>query len=131
VPTAPEAHRSFHLPEAFRSADAWLGMAAWPGLEVVGHSTPRTGDAGMPPRRGPSIADAFDLLDAAEMFSVILPENERSQGVARRLGLALVDERVLATFQSRPMASGGSDGTNGRGSTGEPGAEGGDRCQRR
>ena len=46
------------------------------------------------------------MLD--EVFSVILPENERSQAVARRLGLTFLDQRVLSGFPGRPTASGGS-----------------------
>ena len=45
-----------------------------------------------------SIAYAFEVIGVDEVFSVILPENERSQAVARRLGLTLVDERVLSSF---------------------------------
>ena len=45
-----------------------------------------------------SVAYAFDDIEADEVFSIILPENERSQAVARRVGLSLVDVRVLSSF---------------------------------
>jgi RimJ/RimL family protein N-acetyltransferase len=41
-------------------------------------------------------------MGLSEVFSVILPENIRSEAVARRLGLSLVDQRVLSSFPSEP-----------------------------
>jgi len=74
-------------------------VADWPGLEVgwalrsvhwgKGYATEAA-------RR--SVAYAFDDIEADEVFSIILPENERSQAVARRVGLSLVDVRVLSSF---------------------------------
>ena len=49
-----------------------------------------------------SIAYAFEELDAEQVFSVILPDNERSAAVARRLGFRLVEERILSTFPDSP-----------------------------
>jgi RimJ/RimL family protein N-acetyltransferase len=45
-----------------------------------------------------SLAYAFEVMRVDEVFSVILPENLRSQAVARRLGLTLLEERILSTF---------------------------------
>jgi RimJ/RimL family protein N-acetyltransferase len=48
------------------------------------------------------MAYAFEVMGVDAVFSVILPENDRSQAVARRLGLVLVEERVLSSFPSAP-----------------------------
>ncbi len=135
----PEVRRSFHLPDTFSRADAWLAMAAWrgqwelrgsgqwaledradgqfvgraglhrpesvdwPGLEVGWSLHPARWGRGYASEAGDrSISYAFDVLDVDEVFSVILPENHRSEAVARRLGLSLVDERVLSTFSESP-----------------------------
>jgi RimJ/RimL family protein N-acetyltransferase len=45
-----------------------------------------------------SVSYAFEVLAVDEVFSVILPDNVRSQGVAARLGFTLLEERVLSTF---------------------------------
>jgi RimJ/RimL family protein N-acetyltransferase len=71
----------------------------WPGLEV-GWALRRAwwgkGYATEAGRR--SLAYAFEVIGADEVFSVIRPENRRSQAVARRLGLRLVGEQVLSSF---------------------------------
>lgn len=45
---------------------------------------------------------AFDTLGCDEVWSFILPENDRSQAVATRLGLAFVELRTLYFFPSQP-----------------------------
>lgn len=71
----------------------------WPGVEVGWMVHPDKWGRGYATEAGArSIAYGFDELGLQEVFSVILPENTRSQGVARRLGLRLHEERVLSTF---------------------------------
>jgi len=74
----------------------------WPGLEVGWALHPTRWGLGYASEAGArSVAYAFEELGADEVFSVILPENERSAAVACRLGLSLVDERVLRHFPGR------------------------------
>lgn len=75
----------------------------WPGLEVgwVVHPS-RWGRGYATEAGGRSISYAFEELGAERLFSVILPENERSSSVARRLGFRLVEERVLSTYPDAP-----------------------------
>ncbi len=137
--TAPDVHRSLHLPATYSRRDAWMGMAQWrgqwelrgsgqwaveerssgrfvgraglhrpevpdwPGLEVGWTFHPTYWGKGYATETGASaIAYAFEVIGSAEVFSIILPENERSQAVARRLGLTLVEERVLSSFPESP-----------------------------
>jgi RimJ/RimL family protein N-acetyltransferase len=94
-----------------RSTGEFVGRAGlhlperddWPGLEVGWVLDPSRWGKGYATEAGAqSIAYAFDELGAAQVFSVILPENERSAAVARRLGFRLVEERVLSTFPHMP-----------------------------
>jgi RimJ/RimL family protein N-acetyltransferase len=69
----------------------------WPGLEVGWALRPAHWGKGYATEAGRrSIAYAFAEIGVDEVFSVIRPENERSEAVARRLGLTLVDRRVLS-----------------------------------
>jgi RimJ/RimL family protein N-acetyltransferase len=75
----------------------------WPGIEVGWVLHPSRWGRGYATEAGRrSIAYAFDELGAERVFSVILPENEPSAAVARRLGFRLVEERVLASFPQAP-----------------------------
>jgi ribosomal-protein-alanine N-acetyltransferase len=75
----------------------------WPGLEVGWSLHPDQWGRGYATEAGArSIAYAFEALAVDEVFSVILPENVRSQAVAGRLGLSLIDERVLSSFPQSP-----------------------------
>ena len=66
----------------------------WPGVEVGWTLRPDCWGRGYATEAGAaSLAYAFGVLGLSEVFSVILPENARSQAVARRLGLTLVEER--------------------------------------
>ena len=94
-----------------RSSGRFVGRAGlhrpevpdWPGLEVGWTLHPTYWGKGYATEAGASaIAYAFEVIGAAELFSIILPENERSQAVARRLGLTLVEERVLSSFPESP-----------------------------
>ena len=49
-----------------------------------------------------AIRYAFEDLDLDRIYSCILPGNEASQAVARRLGLELLEERTMAFFPSAP-----------------------------
>ena len=94
-----------------RSSGAFVGRAGlhrpevadWPGLEVGWALRPAYWGKGYATEAGRrSIAYAFEEMEADEVFSVIHPGNERSQAVARRLGLSLVDERVLSSLPDSP-----------------------------
>jgi RimJ/RimL family protein N-acetyltransferase len=54
------------------------------------------------PPKPASLAYAFDVMGEAEVFSVILPDNHRSQAVARRLGLTVIEARVLSSYPAEP-----------------------------
>ena len=90
-----------------RSSGRFVGRAGlhrpevhdWPGLEVGWTLHPTHWGKGYATEAGASsIAYAFEVIGVDEVFSVILPENERSQAVACRLGLTLIEERVLSSF---------------------------------
>jgi RimJ/RimL family protein N-acetyltransferase len=69
----------------------------WPGLEVRWTLHPECWGLGYATEAGARAIDfAFEVLGADEVVSVILPENQRSQKVARRLGFELADERILS-----------------------------------
>ncbi len=71
----------------------------WPGLEVGWVLHPAYWHLGYATEAGArSVTFAFGELHAEQVFSVILPENERSVAVARRLGFRLVEHRVLSSF---------------------------------
>jgi [ribosomal protein S5]-alanine N-acetyltransferase len=71
----------------------------WPGLEVGWALHPTWWGRGYATEAGAaSLAYAFDVMGVDEAFSLILPENLRSRAVAGRLGLTLVEERVLASY---------------------------------
>jgi RimJ/RimL family protein N-acetyltransferase len=94
-----------------RSSGRFVGRAGlhrpeipdWPGLEVGWAFHPAHWGKGYATEAGASaIAYAFEVIGAGEVFSIILPENERSQAVARRLGLTFIEERVLSSFPESP-----------------------------
>lgn len=71
----------------------------WPGVEVGWAFHPKVWGKGYATEAGSrSVSYAFEVLAVDEVFSVILPDNVRSQAVAARLGFTLVEERVLSTF---------------------------------
>jgi len=75
----------------------------WPGVEVGWALHPDTWGRGYATEAGAaSLAYAFSVMGLAEVYSVILPDNARSQAVAARLGLTLVDERVLSNHPEEP-----------------------------
>jgi RimJ/RimL family protein N-acetyltransferase len=75
----------------------------WPGLEVGWALHPDVWGRGYATEAGAaSLAYAFEVMGETEVFSVILPDNHRSQAVARRLGLTLIEDRVLSTYPVEP-----------------------------
>ncbi|HEX3980326.1 MAG TPA: GNAT family N-acetyltransferase [Acidimicrobiales bacterium] len=75
----------------------------WPGVEVGWTLHPEYWGRGFATEAGAaSLAYAFGVMGLSEVFSVILPENLRSQAVAGRLGLTQVEQRVLSSFPSEP-----------------------------
>jgi len=75
----------------------------WPGLEVGWTLRPRCWGKGYATEAGAGSIDyAFEVIGVDEVFSVILPSNVRSQAVARRLGLNLIEERLLSGFPESP-----------------------------
>jgi RimJ/RimL family protein N-acetyltransferase len=79
------------------------GWEDWPGVEVGWTLHPDHWGKGYATEAGAqAITYAFETLGLAEVWSVILPTNRRSQAVARRLGFSLVEERVLSFFPSAP-----------------------------
>ncbi len=79
------------------------GWEDWPGVEVGWVLHPHHWGKGYATEAGAqALAYAFETLSLPEVFSVILPTNERSQAVARRLGFTLMEERILSFFPTRP-----------------------------
>jgi RimJ/RimL family protein N-acetyltransferase len=77
--------------------------ADWPGLEVGWTLHPDHWGRGYATEAGArAVAYAFEDMRTPELFSIILPENQRSIAVARRLGFRLVEERVLSHFPEMP-----------------------------
>ncbi len=106
-----ELRGSGHWAVTLRSGGQLAGRAGlhrpeypdWPGLEVGWVLHPDHRGQGLATEAGTrSIAYAFETIGVSEIFSVILPDNLPSQAVARRLGLELVEERVLSFFPAEP-----------------------------
>lgn len=73
----------------------------WPGLEVGWTFHPSRWGRGYATEAGrASVEWAFANHTVDELVSLILPENGASQSVARKLGFALRDERILSFFPS-------------------------------
>jgi RimJ/RimL family protein N-acetyltransferase len=106
-----ELRGSGHFAVEERATGRFVGRAGlhrpevhdWPGLEVGWALHPRYWGKGYATEAGAgSVAYAFEVVGADEVFSVILPENRRSQAVAGRLGLTLFEERVLSIYPDEP-----------------------------
>ena len=75
----------------------------WPGLEVGWALHPDVWGLGYATEAGARAVEyGFGEAGEERLFSCILPENERSQAVARRLGFNLLEERVLSHFPEKP-----------------------------
>ena len=94
-----------------RSTGAFVGRAGthrperadWPGVEVGWALHPDHWGRGFATEAGAAAVDhAFAALGAEELWSVILPDNQRSQAVARRLGFVLDRLQVLSFFPAAP-----------------------------
>ena len=75
----------------------------WPGVEVGWALHPDYWGFGYATEAGAAaVRYGFDQLEVDKLFSCILPENYRSQAVAKRLGFKFLEERVLAFFPKLP-----------------------------
>ena len=79
----------------------WRPESEWPGVEVGWMLDPSAWGLGYATEAGSrSVRYGFDEVGEETLFSVILPGNTRSEAVARRLGFAPWEERVLPHFPS-------------------------------
>jgi RimJ/RimL family protein N-acetyltransferase len=79
----------------------WRPEPEWPGVEVGWMLHPSVWGQGYATEAGArSVRYGFDVVGEDTLYSVILPENVRSQAVARRLGFTPWEERVLPHFPS-------------------------------
>jgi RimJ/RimL family protein N-acetyltransferase len=94
-----------------RTTGAFLGRAGmhlperddWPGIEIGWAFHPRAWGKGYATEAGTaSVEYAFAHHDVDALYSVILPENTRSQAVAQRLGFTLFEMRVTSHFPQSP-----------------------------
>ena len=75
----------------------------WPGVEVGWLLHPDYWGRGYATEAGAAAVHyGFEDLQVDKLFSCILPENHRSQAVAKRLGFEFLEERVLAFFPKLP-----------------------------
>ena len=75
----------------------------WPGVEVGWVLHPDYWGKGYATEAGAvAVRYGFEELQVDKLFSCILPENHRSQAVAKRLGFEFLEERVLAFFPKLP-----------------------------
>jgi RimJ/RimL family protein N-acetyltransferase len=86
-----------------RAGMHWPERADWPGIEIGWAFNPRAWGKGYATEAGATSVDyAFAHHDVDALYSVILPENERSQAVARRLGFELFELRITSHFPESP-----------------------------
>jgi len=94
-----------------RSTGAFLGRAGmhlperddWPGIEIGWAFHPRAWGKGYATEAGTaSVEYAFAHHDVDALYSLILPENARSQAVAERLGFTLFEMRTTSHFPDSP-----------------------------
>ena len=75
----------------------------WPGVEVGWLLHPDYWGRGYATEAGAvAVRYGFEDLQVDKLFSCILPENHRSQAVAKRLGFEFLEERILAFFPKLP-----------------------------
>ena len=75
----------------------------WPGVEVGWLLHPDYWGRGYATEAGAAaVRYGFEEFQVDKLFSCILPENHRSQAVAKRLGFEFLEERVLAFFPKLP-----------------------------
>ena len=94
-----------------RSTGAFLGRAGmhlperddWPGIEIGWAFHPRSWGKGYATEAGTvAVEYAFAHHDVDALYSLILPENTRSQVVAQRLGFTLLEMRTTSHFPEAP-----------------------------
>jgi RimJ/RimL family protein N-acetyltransferase len=94
-----------------RASGAFLGRAGmhyperddWPGIEIGWAFHPRSWGHGYATEAGrASVEYAFAHHDVDALYSVILPENTRSQAVAQRLGFTLFEMRTTSHYPESP-----------------------------
>lgn len=80
-----------------RAGMHWPARADWPGIEIGWTLHPDQWGKGYATEAGgAAVAYAFAHHDVDALYSVILPENDASQAVARRLGFTLWETRALS-----------------------------------
>lgn len=93
-----------------RAGTHWPARADWPGLECGWSFDPAYWGHGYATEAGRATVDwAWANHDVDRLVSVILPTNNASQGVARRLGFTLREERTLSFFPQAPHGIWGLD----------------------
>ena len=86
-----------------RAGTHWPARPDWPGIEVGWALHPDHWGKGYATEAGAAAVDfGFAHHDVDALYSVILHENTASQAVARRLGFAPGEERVLSHFPDMP-----------------------------
>jgi ribosomal-protein-alanine N-acetyltransferase len=94
-----------------RATGAFLGRAGmhhperddWPGIEIGWAFHPRHWGKGYATEAGSAAVEyAFAHHDVDALYSVILPENKRSQAVAQRLGFTLFETRITSHYPESP-----------------------------
>ncbi len=86
-----------------RAGSHWPERADWPGLEIGWTLHPDQWGHGFATEAAvAAITYSFATHDVDAVFSVILPENVRSQAVAKRLGYELFETRVVSHFPDGP-----------------------------
>ena len=86
-----------------RAGTFWPNRDDWPGIEIGWALHPDHWGKGYATEAGAaSVEYAFAHHDVDALYSVILPENERSQGVAKRLGFTLFEMRTTSHFPESP-----------------------------
>ena len=75
----------------------------WPGVEIGWALHPDWWGLGYATEAGAvAIRYGFEELSQETLFSTILPDNHRSQSVAKRLGFVLVETKVLPHYPHEP-----------------------------
>jgi ribosomal-protein-alanine N-acetyltransferase len=81
----------------------WRPDDDWPGVEVGWMLDPAPWDSGYAVEAGSrAVRYGFEELGEEVLFSLILPENTRSQAVARRLGYEPGIERTMSFYPDSP-----------------------------